>query len=125
MKTTFFLLLVLVHGIASAGPSAAQPHKDDNECLYVGKNGECLNKAKCEAKGGLWGGTVSGRGRTPGCNLPTSDAGKPCTNDSQCQGSCVPKERMTPPCVCDRWMSQPKGFQMWCTDKGVQALEVD
>ena len=44
-------------------------------------------RAECEATGGRWD-DVSGRGHVTGCNPPTSDGGKECTDSDQCQGAC-------------------------------------
>ena len=41
----------------------------------------------CLAAGGQWD-DVSGRGHITGCNLPTNDGGKSCTDSSQCEGLC-------------------------------------
>ncbi len=45
---------------------------------------------KCVQQGGQWGGVIHGRGRSPGCNEPTKDAGKICEDSSQCEAGCVP-----------------------------------
>ncbi len=134
MKATVLLLLVLAHGIANAEQSAAPPHKDDKPRVcrigkyvtYIGEHDECLDtREKCEAKGGSWGGTLKGRGRFLGCELPTADAGTPCTNKSQCQGACIPENGMTPPCVCDRWKHHGGGHQRYCTAEGVRSRQID
>lgn len=44
--------------------------------------------ADCEKKGGHWEGGISGRGRLTGCNMPTKDAGKPCTKGEDCESVC-------------------------------------
>ena len=90
----------------------------------------CLKKAidDCQSKGGIWYGHVSGRGRDAGCNLPTKDAGKPCTNENQCEGMCIPAPASTPNgtrCICDRRMWQPKGDKEFCTEKGVQRIHAE
>ena len=41
----------------------------------------------CLASGGAWDDLV-GRGHVHGCNLPTSDAGKACTDSKECDGAC-------------------------------------
>ncbi len=48
---------------------------------------EKLRRA-CEDKKGIWG-RQDGRGRVHGCNLPTSDAGKSCSDSSECESACV------------------------------------
>lgn len=42
--------------------------------------------AACHADGGRW--EVLGFSG-PGCNLPTGDGGKPCTNSDQCESDCL------------------------------------
>jgi len=41
----------------------------------------------CEAKGGWWGSL--GLSPVPQCNLPTSDAGKECSDSGECEGACI------------------------------------
>lgn len=50
---------------------------------------EPTTEAECKQKHGKWAGMVNGRGRLTGCLLPTSDAGKSCTDSSQCESECV------------------------------------
>lgn len=90
----------------------------------------CLKRATddCQSKGGIWYGHVSGLGRDTGCNLPTSDSGRPCTNKSQCEGACIPVSGSDPNstrCICDRRMWQPKGIMEFCTENGVQRYHVE
>ena len=46
----------------------------------------------CESAGGLWNNWSFGVGRGPECNLSTSDAGKECTDYSQCESWCEARE---------------------------------
>jgi hypothetical protein len=65
-------------------------------------------------------------GRDVGCNLPTKDTGKSCKNSSQCEGYCAPDPSLqSNTCTCSSWHQQTKGLQIYCTDKGVEALQVD
>jgi len=41
----------------------------------------------CEALGGTW--DRIGLSPRESCNLPTSDAGKPCSDDGECEGACI------------------------------------
>ncbi len=43
---------------------------------------------ECTEAGGIWD-RQSGRGHVTGCNLPTIDGGKDCTDSKECQGGCV------------------------------------
>lgn len=45
------------------------------------------DKETCEAKKGQWG--RSGLTLREQCNLPTSDAGKTCRNQEECEGTCI------------------------------------
>jgi hypothetical protein len=46
-------------------------------------------QAECEKGGGRWEGSISGRGRLTGCNLPTKDAGKICSKGEDCESVCL------------------------------------
>jgi len=46
---------------------------------------ENWTQASCEAQGGSWERRYAGYI----CNFPASDARKPCTDSSQCEGSCM------------------------------------
>jgi len=45
------------------------------------------DKESCEALGGRWG--RIGLSLEEQCNLPTSDAGKECSDSDECEGSCI------------------------------------
>lgn len=45
------------------------------------------NEQDCLDQGGAWG--PQGKAQTDMCNLPATDAGKPCTDSDQCQGLCL------------------------------------
>lgn len=45
------------------------------------------NKTDCEAAGGKWGGVGIFPAKV--CNLPTKDAGKICSDGSECEGDCI------------------------------------
>jgi len=44
-------------------------------------------RAECGAAGGQWD-DVQGRGHVNGCNPPTGDGGRACTDSDQCEGAC-------------------------------------
>ncbi|MBB1486797.1 hypothetical protein H4O21_09265 [Oceanospirillum sp. D5] len=52
-------------------------------------------RESCEAEGGTW--QRVGLARRLSCILPTTDAGKACTDGSQCQVACMLKERNIAP----------------------------
>ncbi len=125
------LMLVLASGVANAWQSqpVEQPNdKNGNKVCQIGsmgtyirENDECIDtQAKCEAKGGRWGGTAIGRGRSPGCNLPTKDAGKKCSDSSQCESACIAHDASNHNCSCYQWASLGKGPQPnQCSFKGI------
>ena len=50
------------------------------------------DRISCEQAGGKWGSWRDMLNATPECNLPTSDAGKECTDSSQCESYCQAEE---------------------------------
>ncbi|MCX6695605.1 MAG: hypothetical protein NTU61_04855 [Candidatus Altiarchaeota archaeon] len=48
---------------------------------------EPKDNESCEALGGIWG--RMGLSPSESCNLPTSDAGKTCSDNSECEGMCI------------------------------------
>jgi hypothetical protein len=79
---------------------------------YIPRDKECIDtQAKCEQKGGVWLGSVSGRGRSIGCDLPTKDAGKTCSDSSQCESLCVARDLSNTNCNCYGRTIVPKGQQ--------------
>jgi hypothetical protein len=87
------------------------------------------NEISCEESGGVWEHTSSGVGvviikTVSSCNLPTSDAGKACTNSDQCESYCEAGE-----ChdfveifqrICDRTPPQKVGgrYEWICNEDG-------
>jgi len=102
---------------------------------YIPVGQECINtEAKCRAHNGWWGGTEMGRGRTPGCSLPTKDAGKTCTDADQCEGGCLADTSGPIPapagqqvrCRCSASTATPKGETIGiCTKRGIDWLIID
>jgi hypothetical protein len=130
MKISALLMLVFVCDVANAWQAAVEQPNENNKnkvCIvgssgtYIRENDECIDtQAKCEAKNGQWGGYVSGRGRSPGCSLPTKDAGKKCSDSSQCESLCVAHDMSNQKCSCYDRTVIPKG--QWpdqCSFKGV------
>lgn len=125
------LLLFFAFGTAAAWqkqPIEPPNDKNKNKICWVGslgtyirENDECIDtQTKCEAKGGQWGGVVSGRGRSPGCNLPTNDAGKKCSDSSQCESVCIAHDESNKNCSCYPWTRLGKGLQSnQCSSKGI------
>ncbi|MEK6852565.1 MAG: hypothetical protein AABX59_01670, partial [Nanoarchaeota archaeon] len=59
------------------------------------------DKESCEAVGGDWG--RIGLRLDEICNLPTSDAGKKCTDSDQCEGSCIGESEDSTSGTCTAW----------------------
>ncbi len=57
---------------------------EPSDCEWEG-----MTQLQCEERGGRWGGCARGRGRNPGCNTPTKDAGRTCKDSGECEGACV------------------------------------
>jgi len=45
------------------------------------------DETSCKSAGGLWG--AIGLSPVESCNMPTSDAGKECSSQSDCEGACL------------------------------------
>jgi hypothetical protein len=76
---TSLAVLALGLAVAAGSRSGARPLRLETD----------PEEAACVARGGRWMGRVSGRGRMTGCNLPTHDAGKACSDKADCEGPCV------------------------------------
>lgn len=50
-------------------------------------------QAECLARSGSWGTHGTTESAEPFCALPTTDAGKACTDNRQCQGHCLDPTR--------------------------------
>jgi hypothetical protein len=130
----FVILTLLCAQVSARQPPSHAPHSKQKIC-WVGTTGydlkaneECINTvAKCRAKHGIWGGTVAGRGRRPGCTLPTKDAGKTCSNSSQCEGYCEAHVSKPNACTCSASSRMPKGTPPFglCTPQGIQWIQID
>ncbi|MBI4144769.1 hypothetical protein HY493_01025 [Candidatus Woesearchaeota archaeon] len=101
MKTDAWLLGVVVLIVIGIGVVEADRELRESECEQ--SCGKCITTvvdnppvcgvecAACEAQGGLWGRqSVFLEDET--CFLPTKDAGKPCIDGQQCEGSCIGTE---------------------------------
>jgi hypothetical protein len=117
-------------GVAIAvGEANAWPAPDNSKLctiggsgFYISRDAECIDtRAKCEGKGGSWRGSVSGRGRSVGCDLPTKDNGKTCSDSSQCESICVAHDSTNKNCSCYDRTIVPKGLQPdTCTFGGLK-----
>ena len=64
--------------------------ENPNRCVKDRRKASADNdEGTCKKSGGKWLGRQRGRGRITGCNLPTEDGGKACTDSSQCESACV------------------------------------
>lgn len=142
MKVPMIAALMLFGMPASGSPAPqTRPRPHQKECrvgnwgYYIDQDQDCINtEAECLARHGTWGGTEMGRGRNPGCALPTKDAGKACTDPSQCEGSCLadhpPQVAGTPGqsvrCSCSATSSASKGVLVgFCAKGGIHWIHID
>jgi hypothetical protein len=125
------LALIFACGVANAWQDIERPNDvNKNKICMIGSSGtyiretdECIDtQAKCDARGGRWGGDISGRGRSPGCSLPTQDAGKKCSDSSQCESVCIAHDMSNQKCSCYERTVVPKDQQPdLCSFNGVIA----
>lgn len=91
---------------------------------------------RCIALRGDWGGHLSGRGRMPGCNVPTRDGGEACRTHEQCESACVDagpavaapgaQSPASPQCRCYPMQRLPKGTPLrLCTKRGIESIHID
>ena len=77
------LMLALAACSALPAPLIVTPQPTAAPALMVPPD----NEQDCLDQGGAWG--PQGRAQTDMCDLPAIDAGKSCTDSSQCQGLCL------------------------------------
>lgn len=85
MRSLWCVLVVLL-----AGCTAQSPRLDTAAGTTAGADVAALTQAQCQAQGGTWG--PMGRAQVAQCLMPTSDAGRACTDSAQCQGQCLATE---------------------------------
>lgn len=86
MPSTRSLPLILVM-LLIVGLIAYSQFKSNEPPPWKGK--DTSSKDSCEAVGGAWG--PQGLSQREMCNLPTTDAGRRCQDNGDCQGACVAK----------------------------------
>jgi len=65
-------------------------------------------KQECVEKGGKW--ILYPMGQFYFCAVKTTDKGKACSDDSECQGDCIPAERKDKsPGICSPTLPMPGG----------------
>lgn len=74
----FLITFVSVLSLAQESTLAAEPVKDQQSC---------------EERGGVWG--RFGLMEVDQCSLPTRDAGKVCTDHSQCESVCIANDAVS------------------------------
>ena len=63
--------------------------------IHEQESNSLINEEECKSKGGIWHKYMLPSGElldNPFCQLPFSDAGKECTDSSQCLGNCEPPQ---------------------------------
>ena len=81
------LTLVLLFTALIAGCNFSQQKEKNLSKLKITATAVPITKESCEALGGKW--EKIGLASEESCNLPTSDAGKVCSDSSECEGSCL------------------------------------
>ncbi len=74
------------------------------------------DKESCETLGGKWG--VFGLIREERCILPTSDAGKSCTDSNQCESACIGYK-------CYQWNPVPGGCYDFVENGEIKPICID
>ncbi len=77
----------------------------------------------CEAQGGRWGQHTLRA--TSSCALPTSDAGKPCTDMNQCESGCTADNDDIATAHCAAWKPLSGGCQYYVYNGTVSFMCVD
>ena len=116
MRTSGFVVLLAM--TLFAVPASAGKPRTPKLCWigssgsYLAENEVCIDTlSKCERAHGVWLGTVDGRGRQTGCDLPTKDAGHKCADSSACTSICVAHDMSNMNCSCYGRTIVPKGQQ--------------
>jgi hypothetical protein len=111
-------------------------HFSQREASCIGlRDKECIAELKeeCKLLGGKWLGEVIGRGRQWGCERPTKDGGKSCTDSSQCESTCLANAPSGPTqaasasaCHCAATTLLPKGRPIFvCGKEGIKVIHID
>ena len=66
-------------------------------CMHASPTTTGTDEADCLASGGRWAGVTM---LLAACHWPTTDGGRLCTDDAQCQGLCVPGDDAYDPAGC-------------------------
>lgn len=98
LKSALLLACAMLLSGSSSGSGPKKPEKPAPP----------VTERACKAKGGRW--ILYPMLQFYFCALDTTDAGKACADDSECQGDCMPAERPSgPPDMCARTLPFPGG----------------
>jgi hypothetical protein len=98
IRCALFLLSALLLAENSAADELTKPKKPERP----------ETKQACIVKGGKW--ILFPMGQFYFCAIKTSDANKACSDDSECQGDCIPAERKAKlPGICAPTLPFPGG----------------
>lgn len=89
-----------VNSNINAGQNLNQPAVNENQAVV--KPQLPATKEECLQKGGTW--KQWGLAPVESCNLPATDAGKVCTDFSQCQGTCLGESLKSTEGKCTDWV---------------------
>jgi hypothetical protein len=127
--------MLLIPVLSYGWPNEPDEYSQRESTCIGAQDKKCLAELKreCESMGGKWHGEIVGRGRQWGCERPTRDKGKRCTDSSQCEGMCLAEPAPTASqlpsltkCQCASTTLFPKGRAVLvCTKNGIQAIHAD
>jgi hypothetical protein len=95
-----------------------------NECSDNEVTAECGSaetRGACLREGGCWG-AIGVYSDTPECNCPTTDAGAPCTDGDECEGSCIAEDCSVGEGTCSPMMIW-HGCNCYLPDTGMLCME--
>jgi hypothetical protein len=72
---------------APSAPAPSAPMPQVAAAPQAPDAGPPATREACEARHGIWG--PFGLSPDPGCNLPTHDGGRRCTDGADCEGDCL------------------------------------
>lgn len=106
---------LVVAMVLSAGIALAACQPEDGGLPPVGEELVALEKARCEARGDIWG--RAGAQGAFVCVRRTPDAGKSCSRATDCSGACLARSRTCAP------LDPLVGCQEILTASGARAMQ--
>jgi len=125
-KSNYSRSLLIFAGISIAVHVTMKSYAESGTNSYQNQPGKTnspihLTEAECKDRGGHWAGDISGRGRLTGCVLATKDAGKKCTDSSECESVCLSRTKSLNDGRCYEWNAF-KGCGILVVEKGKRTV---